>query len=61
MNIRKMAIITAIREAERLLGEDNEFTCKRAIEILEEDQDGPVASEVLRVYSELHAHNLTLR
>jgi hypothetical protein len=61
MNIRKMAIITAIREAERRLGEGSEFTCEKAIEILEEDQDGPVAVEVLRVYFGLYAHNLALR
>jgi len=60
MNIRKMVIITAIREAERRLGEGNENTCTRACDILEVDQNGPHALEVSIVYAGLYAHNLPL-
>ena len=55
MNIRKMAIITAIREAERTMGEDSEFTCSKAIDLLGVDQDSEEATEVLVVYSELQS------
>ena len=60
MNIRKMVIITAIREAERRLGEGNENTCARACDILEIGQNGSEALEVSIVYAGLYAHNLEL-
>ena len=56
MNTRKMAIMFAIREAERMVGEDGEeFVCAKAIDLLEADQDGPEAVEVLKVHAEMHS------
>jgi len=52
--IEKMAIVTAIREAEKKLGDiDNEFICSTAINILGFAQDSKESVKVINVYSKL--------